>query len=118
MMDNSGIVVSVEPLFGRRQVTAPVEEPVEETLGNKKYVSKKQLSMQGSQRLVDQIAERSSLPLEVIKELAKIREETKGPARTEPKMHMLKELEKLRKIKKHSRKGHGKKSKSGKKKNR
>eukprot|EP00388_Colpodella_angusta_P048394 GDKK01076090.1.p1 GENE.GDKK01076090.1~~GDKK01076090.1.p1 ORF type:complete len:274 (-),score=73.26 GDKK01076090.1:79-900(-) len=109
VMDNSGVVVSVEPLFGRR--AAPVEETVAE---DGKKLNRKQMSMLGSQRLVDSIAEKSSLPLEVIKELAKIREETKGPARTEPRLRMMKELEKIRKIRKHSRKGHGKKSNSGK----
>lgn len=60
----------------------------------------------------------SDLPAVVEQELRRMRKESKGPSRTKPKTHMMKELEKIRKIKKHSRKGHGKKSTSGKRKNR
>ena len=116
LMEDSGVVVSVEPLFGRRDSVRAA--PLDDVDANGRKLNKKQMSMQGSQRLVDSIAEHNSLPMDVLKELAKIREETKGPARTEPKLRMMKELEKIRKIQKHSRKGHGKKSKSGKKKNR
>ncbi|CCW60475.1 unnamed protein product [Phytomonas sp. EM1] len=63
-------------------------------------------------------ADFSDLPTVVEEELHRLRCETKGPSRTKPKIHMLKELEKIRKIKKHSRKGHGKKTVSGKRKNR
>ncbi|TPP50519.1 Nucleolar protein 12 (25kDa) family protein [Leishmania donovani] len=58
------------------------------------------------------------LPLVVRQELHRLRQETKGPAKTKPRMRMMKELEKIRKIRKHSRKGHGKRKASGKRKNR
>ncbi|KAG5491464.1 hypothetical protein JIQ42_01366 [Leishmania sp. Namibia] len=58
------------------------------------------------------------LPLVVQQELRRLRQETKGPAKTKPRVHMMKELEKIRKIRKHSRKGHGKRKASGKRKNR
>lgn len=58
------------------------------------------------------------LPLVVQQELRRLRQETKGPTKTKPRMHMMKELEKIRKIRKHSRKGHGKRKASGKRKNR
>ncbi|CAD2216967.1 hypothetical protein AGDE_00142 [Angomonas deanei] len=60
----------------------------------------------------------SDLPSAVEQELIRLRRETKGPAKTKSKIHMMKELEKIRKIKKYSRKGHGKKTTSGKRKNR
>ncbi|KAK7196639.1 hypothetical protein NESM_000602700 [Novymonas esmeraldas] len=58
------------------------------------------------------------LPLVVQQELRRLRQDTKGPAKTKPRMHMMKELDKIRKIHKHSRKGHGKRKTSGKRKNR
>lgn len=58
------------------------------------------------------------LPAVVQQELRRLRQETKGPAKTKPRMRMMKELEKIRKIRKHSRKGHGKRKASGKRKNR
>ncbi|GET92105.1 hypothetical protein, conserved [Leishmania tarentolae] len=58
------------------------------------------------------------LPLVVRQELHRLRQETKGPAKTKPRLRMMKELEKIRKIRKHSRKGHGKRKASGKRKNR
>ncbi|CAG9581735.1 conserved hypothetical protein [Leishmania major strain Friedlin] len=58
------------------------------------------------------------LPLVVRQELHRLRQQTKGPAKTKPRMRMMKELEKIRKIRKHSRKGHGKRRASGKRKNR
>ncbi|KAG5468104.1 hypothetical protein LSCM1_02074 [Leishmania martiniquensis] len=58
------------------------------------------------------------LPLVVQQELRRLRQETKGPTKTKPRVHMMKELEKIRKIRKHSRKGHGKRKASGKRKNR
>lgn len=60
----------------------------------------------------------SDLPAVVEEELKRLRQETKGPSRTKAKIHTLKELEKIRKIKRHSRKGHGKKTSCGKRKNR
>lgn len=60
----------------------------------------------------------SDLPAVVEEELRRLRKETKGPSRTKPRIATLKELEKIRKIRKHSRKGHGKKTASGKRKNR
>lgn len=60
----------------------------------------------------------SDLPKEVEEELLRLRRESKGPARTKARVHMLKELEKIRKIQKYSRKGHGKRTSSGKRKNR
>ncbi|AIN97509.1 hypothetical protein LPMP_200170 [Leishmania panamensis] len=58
------------------------------------------------------------LPFTVQQELRRLRQEVKGPARTKPRLRMMKELEKIRKIRKHSRKGHGKRKASGKRKNR
>ncbi|KPI87654.1 hypothetical protein ABL78_3252 [Leptomonas seymouri] len=58
------------------------------------------------------------LPAVVQQELRRLRQETKGPAKTKPRLRMMKELEKIRKIRKHSRKGHGKRKASGKRKNR
>ncbi|KAG8345900.1 hypothetical protein ERJ75_001349200 [Trypanosoma vivax] len=60
----------------------------------------------------------SDLPSVVEKEMLRLKQETKGPAKTKARVYLMKELEKIRKIKKHSRKGHGKKSAKGKKKNR
>ncbi|RNE95612.1 uncharacterized protein Tco025E_09968 [Trypanosoma conorhini] len=60
----------------------------------------------------------SDLPAVVEQELLRLSKETKGPAKTKPRVRMLKELAKIRKIKKHSQKGHGKKTAKGKKKNR
>lgn len=60
----------------------------------------------------------SDLPAVVEQELRRLRQETKGPSRTKPRLHLMKELEKIRKIKKHSRKGHGKRKASGKRKTR
>ncbi|KEG09760.1 hypothetical protein DQ04_04701050 [Trypanosoma grayi] len=60
----------------------------------------------------------SDLPAVVEQELRRLKKETKGPTRTKPRIQMLKELEKIRKIKKHSRKGHGKKTAKGKKRHR
>lgn len=60
----------------------------------------------------------ADLPTEVQLELRRLRQETRGPSRTPSRVHTLKELEKIRKIRRHSRKGHGKKSVSGKRKNR
>ncbi|RNE99560.1 hypothetical protein TraAM80_08171 [Trypanosoma rangeli] len=60
----------------------------------------------------------SDLPAVVEQELVRLSKETKGPAKTKPRMRMLKELAKIRKIKKYSQKGHGKKTAKGKKKNR
>ncbi|CCW67646.1 unnamed protein product [Phytomonas sp. Hart1] len=72
----------------------------------------------GSRRAALPSADFSDLPAVVEEELRRLQRETKGPSKTKPKIHMLKELEKIRKIKKHSRKGHGKKTTSGKRKNR
>ncbi|KPA81998.1 hypothetical protein ABB37_03177 [Leptomonas pyrrhocoris] len=58
------------------------------------------------------------LPVVVQQELRRLRQEIKGPAKTKPRLHMMKELEKIRKIRKYSRKGHGKRKASGKRKNR
>ncbi|ESL10456.1 hypothetical protein TRSC58_01811 [Trypanosoma rangeli SC58] len=60
----------------------------------------------------------SDLPAVVEQELVRLSKETKGPAKTKPRVRMLKELAKIRKIKKHSQKGHGKKTAKGKRKNR
>nr|CCC93461.1 conserved hypothetical protein [Trypanosoma congolense IL3000] len=60
----------------------------------------------------------SDLPAAVEREMLRLKRETKGPAKTKARVHMMKELEKIRKIKKHSRKGHGKKSAKGKRRNR
>ncbi|EPY35679.1 hypothetical protein STCU_00995 [Strigomonas culicis] len=60
----------------------------------------------------------ADLPAVVEEELRRLRVETRGAAKTKSKVHVMKELEKIRKIRKHSRKGHGKRSKSGKRKNR
>ncbi|CBH15236.1 hypothetical protein, conserved [Trypanosoma brucei gambiense DAL972] len=60
----------------------------------------------------------SDLPSVVEEELLRLKKVMKGPARTKSRVYMMKELEKIRKIKKHSRKGHGKKSAKGKRKNR
>ncbi|EAN90355.1 hypothetical protein, conserved [Trypanosoma cruzi] len=60
----------------------------------------------------------SDLPAVVEQELLRLRKETKGPSKTKPRLRMLKELAKIRKIKKHSQKGHGKKTAKGKRKNR
>lgn len=60
----------------------------------------------------------SDLPKAVADELKRLKQQTKGPAKTKAKKCTLKVLEKIRKIQKHSRKGHGKKSAKGKKRNR
>ncbi|EKF32781.1 hypothetical protein MOQ_003366 [Trypanosoma cruzi marinkellei] len=60
----------------------------------------------------------SDLPAVVEQELLRLKKETKGPSKTKPRLRMLKELAKIRKIKKHSQKGHGKKTAKGKRKNR
>jgi hypothetical protein len=60
----------------------------------------------------------SDLPESVAKELARLKKEQKGPSRTKAKVHQMKELEKIRKIRKHTRKGHGKSGAKGKKRNR
>lgn len=63
-------------------------------------------------------ADFSDLPPAVEEELRRLRQETKGPSRTKARIATQKELLKIRKIRKHSRKGHGKKSSCGKRKNR
>lgn len=60
----------------------------------------------------------ADLPQAVAETLKKLKSATKGPARTKSKKNTLKTLEKIRKIRKHCRKGHGKKAAKGKKKNR
>eukprot|EP00331_Platyophrya_macrostoma_P000717 CAMPEP_0176408212 /NCGR_PEP_ID=MMETSP0127-20121128/1827_1 /TAXON_ID=938130 /ORGANISM="Platyophrya macrostoma, Strain WH" /LENGTH=249 /DNA_ID=CAMNT_0017787475 /DNA_START=102 /DNA_END=851 /DNA_ORIENTATION=+ len=60
----------------------------------------------------------SDLPKAVADELKRLKQQTKGPAKTKAKKNTLKTLEKIRKIQKHSRKGHGKKAAKGKKRNR
>jgi hypothetical protein len=56
----------------------------------------------------------SDLPKAVAEELRRLQKAERGPARTKPKVSNLKTLEKIRKIQKHSRKGHGKKGAKGK----
>lgn len=68
--------------------------------------------------LSDHLSTSSHLPASVEEALRQVRKEAKGPSQTRAKVKTLKELEKIRKIKRHSRKGHGKKSASGKRKNR
>lgn len=56
----------------------------------------------------------SDLPKAVAEELRRLQKAERGPARTKAKVSNLKTLEKIRKIQKHSRKGHGKKGAKGK----
>lgn len=103
-VDASTVTVTVVPLFNNAPAPViPVGAPP------KKGV--KGVSM-------DVMASLSDLPISVAQELMKLRAERKGPSHTKAKVKTLKELEKIRKIKKHSRKGHGKSAKGGKKKNR
>lgn len=60
----------------------------------------------------------SDLPKEVAKTLINLRQEKKGPSQMKRRVRTRAELDKIRKIQKHCRKGHGKKTKHGKKKNR
>ena len=60
----------------------------------------------------------SDLPPSVAETLEELKNQTRGPAKTKSRLHMVKELQKMKHIRKHSRKGHGKKRSYGKKKNR
>eukprot|EP00796_Vickermania_ingenoplastis_P006328 gene6328-4555_t len=101
------VTVEVRPLFGS---IAPAQADAAATsLGRKKAAA--------PSRALPSV-DFTDLPPVVEQELRRLRQETKGPSRTKAKVHTLKELEKIRKIKRHSRKGHGKKSASGKRKNR
>ena len=60
----------------------------------------------------------ATMPVALRQRLAKVRATTKGPAQPKIAVRAVRELRKIAHINKHSRKGHGKKSKSGKRKNR
>ncbi|KAG5493784.1 hypothetical protein JKF63_01616 [Porcisia hertigi] len=100
-MDSEYVTVEVKPLFGTSSGDAT--RAPEDTSTSSKALPSNNFD---------------DLPLVVQQELRRLRQEMKGPAKTKPRMHMMKELEKIRKIRKHSRKGHGKRKASGKRKNR
>eukprot|EP00758_Cryptobia_borreli_P010199 Tbor_TRINITY_DN5546_c3_g1::TRINITY_DN5546_c3_g1_i1::g.12755::m.12755 len=106
VLDESGISVIITPLGAANTTTTTTN------ISTHKPTAKELAKSGGTKYNFD------NLPVAVAKELAKLREETKGSPVTKPKVSTLKCLEKIRKIQKYSRKGHGKKSKSGKRKNR
>lgn len=102
------VMVEVKPLFGRPG-TSGSSSP---TAGHEGQVGTSLSAKPLPSNNFD------DLPAVVQQELRRLRQETKGPAKTKPRLRMMKELEKIRKIRKHSRKGHGKRKASGKRKNR
>lgn len=76
----------------------------------------KQLARAGS--ITQAILQDESLPWEVQQRLLRVKKEHRGESQPKIVVRPVRELKKIHKIAKHSRKGHGKKAKSGKKKNR
>jgi hypothetical protein len=108
VVDDECVTVEVKPLFDRPGVSSSPSFPVGS--GETKAASSAAKPLPSSNF--------DDLPAVVQQELRRLRQETKGPAKTKPRIRMMKELEKIRKIRKHSRKGHGKRKASGKRKNR
>lgn len=107
------VTVEVRPLFENLKST--------ELLSESSSTGKSQHSKNGKDKKFTSSlpsADFSDLPPVVEEELRRLRQETKGPSRTKARIATQKELLKIRKIRKHSRKGHGKKSSCGKRKNR
>ncbi|KAH9578314.1 Nucleolar protein 12 [Trypanosoma melophagium] len=100
-IDDDYVTVEVKPLFGKP--TSTYTDAAGNTMGTTSMLPSNDFS---------------DLPEVVEQELLRLKKETKGAARTKPRSQTLKVLEKIRKIKKHSRKGHGKKTAKGKKRNR
>ena len=99
--DDQDVVVHVQPLFGRPNAAAA---PSSSSSGStSKCNNKKQAAVKGS------LDDFSDLPEAVAAELKRLRMTEKGPARTKARQNTLKQLEKIRTIRKHSKKGHGKK---------
>lgn len=108
-VDSSTVTVTVAPLFSK-SATAPIPMPLPPGAGRK--------AIAAAAAHTGVMSSLADLPVAVAQELMKLRAERKGPSHTKAKVKTLKELEKIRKIQKHSRKGHGKKSTAGKRKNR
>ncbi|ORC93242.1 uncharacterized protein TM35_000011190 [Trypanosoma theileri] len=100
-IDDDYVTVEVKPLFGKPTAT---------------YTDATGTSVRTTSALPSN--DFSDLPEVVEQELLRLKKETKGAAKTKPRSQTLKVLEKIRKIKKHSRKGHGKKTAKGKRRNR
>ena len=79
-------------------------------------MSPHQLQRAGS--ITQKILEDETLPLEVQQRLLRVKKDNKGDAQPKLVVKPVVELKKMHRIMKHSRKGHGKKAKSGKRKNR
>lgn len=102
--DDQDVVVHVQPLFARNQPSSSssaTSGKEKTTIGSKK---------RGAPSVVKgSLDDFSDLPEAVAAELKRLRMTEKGPSRTKPRQNTLKQLEKIRTIRKHSKKGHGKK---------
>lgn len=97
---DDAVSVQVRPLFEK---PAAVPTPTKSERRNKKH--------KGGMDFSD-------LPPSVAKALEDLNAAQRGPAQMKPKANMLREMQKFHKIRQHSTKGHGKKGKAGKRKNR
>lgn len=109
-VDADVVTVEVKPLFPVRSTSSTEHEGTDSARGSANAKKNGRRGLPSS--------DFSDLPEVVEQALRNLRQELKGPSRTKSKVHVMKELEKIRKIRKHSRKGHGKRTASGKRKNR
>ncbi len=122
----TSVTVSVAPLQGKQQRLRSLSRQQQNSASAAGSASSAATAeARGRAKSAGIASERDALLLDptipdIIKQrLARVRKEAKGPAQPRIKVRHVKEMKKILKIKKHSRKGHGKVSKSGaKKKNR
>lgn len=123
-VDDDYVTVDVRPLFGNHSAAAPAamadsnSDTDDEGDGSHRRAGGEDAAGLSRQPRALPSRDFSDLPAIVQAELRRLRQETKGPAQTKSRVRMMKEMEKIRKIKKHSRKGHNKRRSTGKRKNR
>lgn len=113
-----------QSLFAQSQGRGAKDDSSSNNNNNQSKAKSVALSMMSSAQLqragsiTQKILEDETLPLEVQQRLLRVKKDHKGSPQPKIVVKPLVELKKMHKIMKHSRKGHGKKSKSGKRKNR
>lgn len=120
-LDGGDVTVEVRPLFGEPRLSAAALASacggsVAAAIGTARKTVRTVTTITSRAR-VNPAVDFSDLPPAVAADLSKLREEKRGPSRTQVKIRMMKEMHKINKIKKHGRKGHGKKRSYGKRKN-
>lgn len=93
--ETGAVTVDVQPLFGRRGVSVDGSNAKQGTL-----------SSGAKNRFVGGL-DFSDLPSDVAGKLKQLMDEHKGPARTKPRVNLVREMQKYHKIRKHSRKKKG-----------